>query len=144
MTVDQTVDGNRIIFDLSAHVEDSAESLAWYRGDGCTVSGDIYVPGKTAGTLEQGEGGVWLPEHQYFHVTYHVRAQKTSAEPYYDKVDFLLQLMDGYTSEVTNVCRHSAVVDWSMGLSQDFEFSTEARMPRRPRLSSTAPRTTSA
>ena len=125
--VESTVDGNRIVFDLSTDVEESIESLAWYRGDGGTVSGDIYVPGKSGGTLEQGDAGVWLPGEQYFHVTYHVRAQKTSAEPYYDKVDLLLQLMDGNTFAVTNVCRRGVIVDWSMGLSQDFEFSCDVR-----------------
>ena len=125
--VESTVDGNRIVFDLSTNVEESIESLAWYRGDGGTVSGDIYVPGKSGGTLEQGDAGVWLPGEQYFHATYHVRAQKTSAEPYYDKVDLLLQLMDGNTFAVTNVCRRGVIVDWSMGLSQDFEFSCDVR-----------------
>ena len=124
--VESTVDGNRIVFDLSTDVEESVESLAWYRGDGGTVvEGDIYCPGKSGGTLEQGDAGVWLPGEQYFHVTYHVRAQKTSAEPYYDKVDLLLQLMDGNTFDVTNVCRRGVIVDWSMGLSQDFEFSCD-------------------
>lgn len=123
--VDRYNAGGITTFDLSTDVEDSTELLNWIRCEGATHldGGDIWKPTYSAGTMVVGTRGIRVNADQFYHVTAHVRATKTSASPYYDNVYLLYSFDDG--TSVTPVTRQSVIVDCSLGLSQDFEFSTD-------------------
>lgn len=124
--VEKFVDAGITTFDLT-HLADGSDILEWIRCDGGAKvdATDSYRPNYTDGTMEVGTNGVILQADQYYHVTAHVRATKTAVQPFYDKVDVLFKLDDG--SEVVNNVRQSVVVDYSMGISQDFEVSTDVK-----------------
>lgn len=125
IAVDKTTVGSITTYDLSSNVEDSTDLLNWIRCEGATHidGGDIWKPTYSAGTMVVGTRGIQVNADQFYHVTAHVRATKTSASPYYDNVYLLYSLDDG--TSVTPVTRQSVIVDCSLGLSQDFEFSTD-------------------
>lgn len=125
--ITESTAGNRTVYDLSTDVKDSTDLLDWIRCDGADrIDGtDTWKPTYTAGTMVVGTRGIMLGADQYYHVTAHVRATKTSAAPYYDDIFLLYKLDDG--TAVTPVTRQTIIVDCSMGLSQDFEFSTDVK-----------------
>ena len=124
IAVDRYDSGGVIHYDLSSNVEDSTELLEWIRCDGATKTSDTYTPIYTDGTMEVGTKGIKVYADRYYHVTAHLRASKSTVQPYYDKVDVLFRLVDGNNIE-TNVIRQSVIVDSSVGLVQDFEVSTD-------------------
>ena len=124
IAVDRSTVGSVTTYDLSL-AEDSTDLLNWIRCDGAQkLDGtDTWKPTYAAGTMLVGERGIVLSADQYYHVTAHIRATKSSAAPYYDDIFLLYKLDDGTT--VTPVTRQTVIVDCSLGLSQDFEFSTD-------------------
>lgn len=126
IAIDKTTEGNVTTYDLT-RPDDSTELLEWIRCDGATKNTDTYTPIYTDGTMEVGVKGIKVYADRYYHVTAHVRASKSSVQPYYDKVDILFRLVDGNNVE-TNVVRQSVIVDSSVGLVQDFEVSTDVKV----------------
>lgn len=124
IAVDRYDSGGVIHYDLSAHVEDSTDLLEWIRCEGATKDSDTYTPIYTDGTMEVGTKGIKVSADRYYHVTAHLRASKSTVQPYYDKVDVLFRLVDDNDVE-TNVIRQSVIVDSSVGLVQDYEVSTD-------------------
>jgi hypothetical protein len=124
IAVDRSTVGSVTTYDLSL-AEDSTDLLNWIRCEGAQkLDGtDTWRPVYAAGTMLVGEKGIALSADQYYHVTAHIRATKSSAAPYYDDIFLLYKLDDGTT--VTPVTRQTVIVDCSLGLSQDFEFSTD-------------------
>lgn len=114
-------------FDLT-RPEDTVEMLEWIRCDGSTrwnVCGDTFVPIYTAGTMEVGTKGIKLYGDHYYHVTAHIRVTKPdNAEPWYDEMFgmFVCDYGNGYETVVT---QKSLVADYSMGLTQEYEISTD-------------------
>jgi len=126
IAIDMTTEGNVTTYDLT-RPDDSTELLEWIRCDGATKNSDTYTPIYTDGTMEVGTKGIKVYADRYYHVTAHVRASKSSVQPYYDKVDILFRLVDDNEVE-TNVIRQSVIVDSSVGLVQDFEVSTDVKV----------------
>ncbi|SHI35247.1 BspA family leucine-rich repeat surface protein [Fibrobacter sp. UWP2] len=118
--VDRSVSGSKVTFDLTAHVEDDPELLGYIECSGATIEDGYYKPTVVEGTMEVGTYGVLLTGGQYYHVTSHIRATKTGISPNYDQVsiDFYM-----YATPLTSVCSKKEIVDYSMGLSQEFEVS---------------------
>lgn len=126
IAIDKTTEGNVTTYDLT-RPDDSTELLEWIRCDGATKNTDTYTPIYTDGTMEVGVKGIKVYADRYYHVTAHLRASKSSVQPYYDKVDILFRLVDDNNVE-TNVIRQSVIVDSSVGLVQDFEVSTDVKV----------------
>ena len=126
IAIDKTTEGNVTTYDLT-RPDDSTELLEWIRCDGATKNSDTYTPIYTDGTMEVGVKGIKVYADRYYHVTAHLRASKSSVQPYYDKVDILFRLVDDNDVE-TNVIRQSVIVDSSVGLVQDFEVSTDVKV----------------
>lgn len=126
IAIDKTTEGNVTTYDLT-RPDDSTELLEWIRCDGATKNSDTYTPIYTDGTMEVGTNGIKVYADRYYHVTAHLRASKSSVQPYYDKVDILFRLVDDNNVE-TNVIRQSVIVDSSVGLVQDFEVSTDVKV----------------
>lgn len=126
IAIDKTTEGNVTTYDLT-RPDDSTELLEWIRCDGATKNSDTYTPIYTDGNMEVGVKGIKVYADRYYHVTAHLRASKSSVQPYYDKVDVLFRLVDDNNVE-TNVIRQSVIVDSSVGLVQDFEVSTDVKV----------------
>lgn len=124
ISVDRYSEGSLIHYDLSANVEDGTDLLEWIRCDGGVVQPytDVVKPTYSAGTMFVGDTGVQVKANSYYHVTTHLRATKSDVDAYYDNVDVLFSL----GSEP--VTRQSVIIDYSMGLSQDFEVSTDVKV----------------
>lgn len=123
--VEATTIGSVTTYDLSSG-RDSSDLLEWVRCDGAEkVAGtDVYRPTYTDGTLYIGEKGIELGEGRYYHVTAHIRATKnTQREPFYDKIYIGFQTNDG--TNTTQITRKSEIIDYSLGLTQEFEVSTD-------------------
>ena len=127
ISVDKSVDGGVTTFDLT-RPEDTVELLEWIRCDGSTrwnVCGDTFVPIYTDGTMEVGTKGIKLYGGHYYHVTAHIRITKPdNAEPWYDEM-FGMFVCDYGHGEETVVTQKSLVADYSMGLTQEYEISTD-------------------
>lgn len=124
--IEKIIVGGVTNFDISNNA-DSPELLEWIRCDGATkVSGsDTYRPTFTSGTMEVGTKGIKLYKDRYYHVTAHVRATKNEvAEPWYDKVDVKFIADYGNFTEIT-VTQKAEIIDYSLGLSQEYEVSTD-------------------
>lgn len=106
--------------------EDGEDLLDWFKSIGSTRIEDttIYLPGCTSGTMEMGEYGPRAGGSQYYHATAHVQAVKTETEPYYDKVlvRFYARNSEGV---LTLLESSSCIVDWSQGLTQEFDVSCD-------------------
>ena len=118
IAIDKVTEGNVTTFDIT-RPDDSTELLEWIRCDGATNNSGTYTPIYTAGTMQVGTTGIQVYADRYYHVTAHLRATKSDVEAYYDNIYVLFSLGD------TPVTRQSVIVDYSMGLSQDFEVSTD-------------------
>ena len=128
ITVEKSVDGGVVTFDVSV-AEDSAESLDWIRCDGSDkLAGlDIYKPIYTSGTMVLSEQGILLGTHRYYHVTAHVKATKGSVSPFYENAHVTIKTRAGST--LTDVITTDNLVDYSLGLSQEFEVSADVYSP---------------
>jgi len=124
IAVDKFDDGGVVTYDLSANVEDGTDLLEWIRCDGGVAQSgsDIVKPTYSAGTMLVGTTGVQVHADAYYHVTAHLRATKSDVDAYYDNVYVLFSLGS------TPVTRQSVIIDYSMGLSQDFEVSTDVKV----------------
>ena len=124
IAVDKFDDGGVVTYDLSANVEDGTDLLDWIRCDGGVAQSgsDIVKPTYSAGTMLVGSTGVQVKANAYYHVTAHLRATKSDVDAYYDNVYVLFSLGN------EPVTRQSVIIDYSMGLSQDFEVSTDVKV----------------
>ena len=123
--VDATTVGSVTTYDLSK-VGDGADLLEWIRCDGGVKlpETNTYRPTFTDGSMEVGTAGLILGADRYYHVTAHVRATKNvQREPWYDNIAVAYKTNDG--NEVKTVTTTNIVVDYSLGLSQDYEISTD-------------------
>ena len=126
IAVDKTKVGSTTTYDLSTHVQDGDDLIEAIRCDGAEVvqGTDIYRPIYTAGTMEVGNKGLVLLAGRYYHVTAHVKATKSvQRDPFYDEVNIRLIIDDGETQTDSVVSKR--IVDYSLGLSQEFEVSTD-------------------
>lgn len=126
LAVDKVEVGSTTTFDLSTHVQDGDDLIEAIRCDGAEVvqGTDIYRPIYTAGTMEVGDKGLVLLAGRYYHVTAHVKATKSvQRDPFYDEVNIRFVIDDGETQTDSVVSKR--IVDYSLGLSQEFEVSTD-------------------
>lgn len=127
IVVDKFDDAGVTTFDLSIP-EDGSDLLEYIRCDGSAQvqDSDIFRPIFTDGTMTIGEKGIELLSGRYYHVTAHVKVTKDSTrDPFYDNVSINFSVDDG-TGETT-ITTKAEVVDYSLGLSQEFEVSTDVK-----------------
>ena len=103
---------------------DNTDALEWFRGESYAVYGesDIYVPLKVDGTMDVLEDGVQVYGDRYYHITAHLSAVRETAAPYYDSFDVRIV---GQSEHPQSISEQHFTIDWSMGLVQDFEISTD-------------------
>lgn len=103
---------------------DSTEALEWFRGDGYSPYGesDIQVPIKADGNMDTAEDGIYVHGNRYYHITAHISAIRETAAPYYDSFDVRIV---GESEHPQDIAEQHFTIDWSMGLVQDFEISTD-------------------
>ena len=124
--IEKSVDAGNTTFDLSVS-DDGNDLLEWIRCDGdsairCT---DIRKPVYTEGTMEVGYQGIKLIRGHYYHVTAHVRATKNAErEPWYDTIRMYFSLYYGQNN-IVDVTSQSQIIDYSLGLTQEYEISTD-------------------
>lgn len=124
--IDKTTVGGKVTYDLSVS-EDDPNRLDWIKCLGAQLVGGIYVPQKSAGTLNMGEKGISLEAEMYYHATVRVKATKNQQRlPYYDEVNVVLGLWDGETTTTIGTCKR--IVDYSLGLSQEFEVGADIKV----------------
>lgn len=123
--VESSTVGSVVTYDLSV-AKDGSDLLEFVRCDGAEriQNTDIFRPTYTDGTMAIGNQGILLGEGRYYHITAHIRASKNQQrEPFYDRIFIGVQTNDGTTT--TPITRTSEIIDYSLGLTQDFEFSTD-------------------
>lgn len=126
VNIEKSVDAGNTTFDLSVS-DDGNDLLEWIRCDGdsairCT---DIRKPVYTEGTMEVGYQGIKLIRGHYYHVTAHVRATKNAErEPWYDTIRMYFSLYYGQNN-IVDVTSQSQIIDYSLGLTQEYEISTD-------------------
>lgn len=124
--IDKTTVGGKVTYDLSVG-EDDPNRLDWIKCLGAHLVDGIYVPQKSAGTLNMGEKGISLEAEMYYHATVRVKATKNPQRlPYYDEVNVVLGLWDGETT--TTIGTYKRIVDYSLGLSQEFEVGADIKV----------------
>ena len=126
VSVTKSVDAGNTTFDLSVS-DDGNDLLEWIRCDGSSKisCSDVRKPIYTDGTMEVGYQGIKLIANHYYHVTAHVKAEKNlTREPWYDSINLYFTLYYGLNNTV-DVVTQSHVVDYSLGLSQEYEISTD-------------------
>ena len=103
---------------------DSTEALEWFRGEGYSVYGesDIYVPIRADGNMDVADDGIRVHGNRYYHITAHLSAIREAAAPYYDSFDVRIV---GESEHPQDIAGQHFTIDWSMGLVQDFEISTD-------------------
>ena len=103
---------------------DSTEALEWFRGEGYSVYGesDIQVPIRADGNMDVAEDGIRVRGNRYYHITAHLSAIRETAAPYYDSFDVRIV---GESEHPQDIAEQHFTIDWSMGLVQDFEISTD-------------------
>lgn len=125
IAVDKTQIGSTTQYDLSV-AKDSSEYLEWAR---CSTArnptSNVFYPiGDEGSTLFSDNNGLMLTADGLFHVTLKMRATKSVAVPFYDKVNIFVKTDDGTVSEQIEF---SALIDGSLGLSQEFEISGDIK-----------------
>ena len=124
--IDKTTVGGKVTYDLSVN-EDDPNRLDWIKCLGAQLVDGIYVPQKSAGTLNMGEKGISLEAEMYYHATVRVKAAKNQQRlPYYDEITVVLGLWDGETT--TTIGTYKRIVDYSLGLSQEFEVGADVKV----------------
>ena len=124
--IDKTTVGGKVTYDLSVS-EDDPGRLDWIKCIGAQLVDGIYVPQKSAGTLNMGEKGISLEAEMYYHATVRVKATKNQQRlPYYDEINVVLGLWDGETTTTISTCKR--IVDYSLGLSQEFEVGADIKV----------------
>ena len=103
---------------------DSTEALEWFRGDGYSPYGesDIQVPIQADGNMDTAEDRIYVHGNRYYHITAHLSAIRETAAPYYDSFDVRIV---GESEHPQDIAEQHFTIDWSMGLVQDFEISTD-------------------
>lgn len=124
--VEETQIGSTTQYDLSV-AKDSAENLEWAH---CTEAriptGNVFYPiGDSNSTMRSDPDGLILTANGLYHASIKMRATKSAAVPFYDKVNILVKTDDG--SETSEQIEFSALIDGSLGLSQEFEISGDVR-----------------
>ena len=122
--------GSTKTFDLSAHVEDSADLLGWIRTEGYDIiPSNIYKPRYAAGNLYVGDYGVQLDAGQYYHVTAHIKCTKvnTGALPWTDDVQVHFKGRDRTTGEYVVYKTFKVNVDYSMMLPEEYDLSLDVK-----------------
>ena len=128
INVDKTSVGSDTTFDITV-ARDGTDLLEYVRCDGATQIPDSYIyrPTYTEGTIMVGEQGLVLSAGHYYHVTAHVRATKSvQRDPFYDEINIRFVIDDGTTQ--TDCVVEKRIVDYSLGLSQEFEVSTDVML----------------
>ena len=125
--VTRTSVGGNTDFDLSVAHDDGSE-VDWVKCVGAQQSGTDYFPLKSAGTLDVGPRGPILDAGMYYHATMHIRATKgITPQGVYDRVSVVLGLYDG--ESVDTVCTSCHIVDYSLGLPQEFDVCADIKVP---------------
>ena len=124
--VEETRIGSTAQYDLSV-AKDSAENLEWAH---CTEAriptGNVFYPiGDSNSTMRSDPDGLILTGNGLYHVSLKMRATKSAAVPFYDKVKILVKTDDG--TETSEQIEFSALIDGSLGLSQEFDISGDVR-----------------
>ena len=117
-------------YDLSAHVEDSADLLGWVRTEGYDIiPSNIYKPRYAEGNLYVGEYGVQLDAGQYYHVTAHIKCTKvnTGAFPWVDDVQVHFKGRDRVTGEYVVYKTFKLNVDYSLMLPEEHDLSLDVK-----------------
>ena len=129
--VDKSVDAGNTTFDLSIP-NDGNDLLEWFRSDSYSVipASTIYKPVCIKGTMSVGDVGVKLKANQYYHVTGHITATKDIERvPYYDEIAVKYYLRSSDLMYDQLVMSSNQIVDYSLGMGQEFEVSTDVMAP---------------
>jgi hypothetical protein len=126
ISVESTQIGSTTQYDLNV-AEDSSEYLEWAR---CSTTrnptSNVFYPiGDEDSTIFSDNTGLVLTSNGLYHVTLKMRATKSAAVPFYDKVKILVKTDDG--TETSEQIELSALIDGSLGLSHEFEISGDVR-----------------
>ena len=127
INVERTQVGSTTRYDLSVNDGDDPEFVEWIRCEGAvSPSANVFYPVKQAGTMDAESTGVLLRKDNLYHVSYVMRATKSTALPFYDRVSAVLKMSDG--TNVTTVSTFHGIVDFSLGLSQEFGISADVKV----------------
>ena len=127
INVEKTQVGSTTRYDLSVNDGDDPEFVEWIRCEGAvSPSANVFYPVKQAGTMDAESTGVLLRKDNLYHVSYVMRATKSTALPFYDRVSAVLKMSDG--TNVTTVSTFHGIVDFSLGLSQEFGISADVKV----------------
>ena len=126
LDVESTHIGSTTQYDLSV-AKDSAENLEWAHCTEARISSaNVFYPiGGDGSTIFSDNTGLVLTPNGLYHVSLKMRATKSAAVPFYDKVKILVKTNNG--TETSEQIEFSALVDGSLGLSQEFEVSGDVR-----------------
>ena len=126
VVVDKTQIGGVAQYDLSV-AKNSSDDLEWAHCPAARVpTTNVFYPvGDGESTILSDNTGLVLTSGGLFHVTLKMRATKSAAIPFYDKVKILVKTNDG--TETLEQIEFSALIDGSLGLSQEFEISGDIR-----------------
>ena len=126
VAVDKAQIGSTTQYDLSV-AKDSAEYLEYAHClEARTPASNVFYPiGDDGSTLFSDNTGLVLTANGLFHVSLKMRATKSAAVPFYDKVNIFVKTNDG--TETSEQIELSALIDGSLGLSQEFEISGDVR-----------------
>lgn len=118
--------GSTTQYDLGV-AKDSAEYLEWAHCSECrTPTSNVFYPvGDDGSTIFSDNTGLALTANGLYHVSFKVVVTKSAVAPYYDGVSVKLNTSDG--TETTTQLSYGAVVDGSLGLSQEFEISGDIK-----------------
>ncbi len=123
IAIDRTSVGSLTTYDLSSHVEDGTDLLEWIRTEGYTAVSGNMVPTYQAGSMEVYPDGIRLYGDRYYHLTGRIKATVHNLQPSYNEFKILVRGWDG--EAYTTYLDMPAVIDGSMGSTQEWEFSTD-------------------
>jgi len=126
LSVDKTVIGGAVNYDLAVAADDP-QYLDWVKCIGANASGGQFIPLKADGTMAVNAYGIILRANNLYHVTARFRATKEAASPFYDKVVLAFHLWDGESNTVLH--QEGRIIDYSLGLAQEFEVSADIKAP---------------
>ena len=120
--IDPSESGGTKTFDISV-AADSSDLLEWLRCEGYTSpSTNHFLPTYSSGSMRVGQYGILLNAGQYYHFTYHMRADVPfPTDPIYDGIEVSVKSLSGSSESILYTRKFT--VDCTTALAQEFEVS---------------------
>ena len=120
--IDPSESGGTKTFDISV-AADSSDLLEWLRCEGYTSpSTNHFLPTYSSGSMRVGQYGILLNAGQYYHFTYHMRAEVPfPTDPIYDGIEVSVKSLSGSSESILYTRKFT--VDCTTALAQEFEVS---------------------